>query len=426
MNLKEHRSFGVDIILLMAVIFLISIGLISVYSASIYLAKAHFFDSLFFFKRQAYFALFGLFLMFLATNVNYQSYKNYAIPFFIISIVLLFLVWVPGIGGSIRGAKRWLRIGPWIFMPSIIAQVSITFCLADLLSSESLNINFKKPLLLIFLIVLLPSLIILFQPDIANSLIIIMLGSLILYFYGIDKKYIMIIYTLYTIPVVYLFISHWNFIKRLAAFINPWQDPLGNGYHIIQSLIALGSGGITGVGYNQGMQKLFYVPDIHTTFIISCIGEESGLIGILIIISCFILLLLRGFLIAIRAKDYFGKCLAFGIVIIIGLEVIINLFLVYGLFPVTGIELPFISYSSTNNLLKLYLIGILLNISYESKKYSSLSYRANICINFIHDRMRNFAESIEHNIYYKLLLFAVALLTIIGFAFSLIKLIMVK
>ncbi|HER24400.1 MAG TPA: putative lipid II flippase FtsW, partial [Candidatus Atribacteria bacterium] len=322
-------------------------------------------DSYYFLKKQLIYAIIALIAFFFAIYTDYHYYKKFTLPILIVSIALLSMVYFPGIGRTAGGASRWVRFGFFSFQPSEIAKFALILYIAESLTRkqtkdiETFVRGVLPPLIIMFVMFLL----ILNEPDFSTSIIILGISFIMLFIGGtrVIQLYALIVAA---IPLGILILSREEYRKsRLLSFLNPWKDPLDSGFHIIQSLLALGSGGIFGIGLAESKQKYFYLPDQHTDFIFSIIGEELGFIGTVVIIVLFIILLWRGFRIALDTSDPFGTLLAAGITSMIVFQSIINIGVVTKMVPTTGITLPFISYGGTSLIINMFCVGILLNIS---------------------------------------------------------------
>ncbi len=361
-----------DLWLFIAVIILMAIGICMVFSSSYVMAYKWYGDSYFFLKRQILYAIIGLVIFFFAIYADYHYYKKVALPILVLSIILLSLVFIPEIGRSAGGARRWVKIGFFSFQPSEIAKFALILYMAESLTrkhSEEIK-TFIKGILPSLIILLVIFLLILKEPDFSTSLIILGI-SFIMLFIGGTRIIQLFTLLVVAIPAGILILLREEYRRiRLISFLDPWKDPLDSGFHIIQSLLALGSGGISGIGLGESRQKFFYLPDQHTDFIFSIIGEELGFIGTLMIIVLFIVLLWRGFRIAVNSVDKFGTLLAAGITAMITFQSIINIGVVTKIIPTTGITLPFISFGGSSLIVNMFCAGILLNISqYRVKEY---------------------------------------------------------
>lgn len=353
-----------DVILLLVTLILITIGAVMIYSSSSILATERFKDGQYFIKKHILFVSIGMVSMVLLMKIPYHRLKKLAYPGIILTVVLLALLLIPPFGVRAGHATRWLKMGIFSFQVSEMAKISVVLFLAHYLSRKAEHLKeFPKGILTPLLITLPIIGLILLEPDfgtaaITVSIMIIMLylsGSRILYLSGLMAAFV---------PIGLWLVLHKNYrLERLKTFFDPWKDPLNSGFHIIQSLLSFGSGGAFGVGLGDSMQKLFYLPEPHTDFILAVIAEEMGFIGVAVIISLFIIFIVRGFLISLRSPDLFGALLAAGLTMIIALEAFINIAGVMGLIPLKGLVLPFISYGGTSLIMSLTAVGILLNIS---------------------------------------------------------------
>jgi cell division protein FtsW len=300
--------------------------------------------------------------MFLAYNVRPSFLKKIAVPLLIVSFVLLILVFLPVIGVHAGGAKRWIRLWPSTFQPSEFVKLSMVIFLARYLSSPDYITgsftSFIKPISIMIGF----QAIMLMQPDFGSAMSLAFLTLAMLFLSGIRLRYLFSL-SLLAMPVLYTLIMEPYRLRRVTSFLDPWKDPQGSGFQLVQSFIAFGSGGITGVGIGGSKQKLSYLPESHTDFIFSIIGEEFGFIGVSIIIALFLLIFIRGISIANKTKDRFAYYLAVGLSLMISLQALINFAVATGLVPTKGLPLPFISYGGSSLLVNLAAIGILLNIS---------------------------------------------------------------
>ena len=351
-------------LLLLIVFVLVGTGIVMVYSSSSISADTKFGDSIHFLKRQSCFALIGLLLMFFVMNIRYQVLQRLVYPIIIISFLLLTLVLIPGIGTTIGGSTRWFRIGPLSFQPSELAKLALVIFLAYSLSKKEKTIkSFSIGFLPHLIVTLVMSGLVLLQPDFGAAMILLFLFFILMFAAGTKIRYLTSLLGVMSVGCYFLITCVGYRLDRITAYLNPWEDPTATGFQIIQSFLAFGSGGLWGAGLGNGKQKLFYLPEPHTDFICSIIGEELGFIGILFVIILFITLFFCGLKIALKAPDLLGTYLALGITSLISLHTVINLGVVMGLLPTKGSTLPFISYGGTSLVVNLIGIGILLNIS---------------------------------------------------------------
>ena len=346
----------VDWILVISVILLSVFGLVMIYSAS-YVWSEYKFDTPYkFVRNQGIFFIIGIVIMYLVSKINYNYYYKYSKHILLFCILLLILVLIPGVGTVRNGSRSWFGIGSFGIQPSEFTKLALI-----IFSSKYLT-NHNK-LLPVIVVTLGVFGIIMLQPDFGTGTIIVMTIFGILFINGMKVSFIFKIGILGLIGVVILVLIAPYRLSRIMSFVNPWSDPLGSGFQIIQSLYAIGPGGLFGLGFGNSIQKHFYLPEPQTDFIFSIISEEFGFIGILIVATIFCIIIYRGIYIAINSHDKFAKNVAFGIVFGISFQALLNLMVVVGLIPVTGVTLPFLSYGGSSLLICFLSVGILLNIS---------------------------------------------------------------
>jgi cell division protein FtsW len=359
------KRVGVDKWLYGATLMLVVVGLLMVFSASAVMASQRFGSPYFFVIRQSEWAALGLTAMTLLMKVDYRIYNRPNVVFPAIGTTVLMLLAVFFMHGS-HGAHRWIAVGPLSFQPSEIAKPVLILFLAWFLQNRMDSIEDIRGTILP---AALPSLLfiglILKEPDLGTALVCAAATALLLYLAGMNMKWLGVA-AVAAAPVLYfmLFRVKWR-RDRILAFMNPESDPLGKGFHIIQSLIAVGTGGFRGLGYMEGRQKLFYLPESHTDYIFANLAEELGLIGALIVIGLFATLGYRGMRAAILSKDPFARFLAFGITATLLIQAFFNISVVLALVPTKGITLPLVSYGGTSLFIVLASIGVLLNITRE-------------------------------------------------------------
>ena len=360
--MRDKRRF--DFILLFAALVLVAIGIVMVYSTSAIIAGDRFGDPYFFLRRQAVYATIGFVLMILASLFPYEKLKRFAYPIFVVSVLFLIAVLVPGIGHRSGGAMRWLKIQTFSFQPSEFAKLGLVIFLAYLLAKKeekirSFSFGFLPPVLLSGLVIAL----VMIEPDFGAAFFLTAMVFLLLFVSGARVIYIAGALFM-AIPVAYALLMNVGYRhKRLLSFIRPWDDPSGTSFQIIQSFLSFGSGGFFGLGLGEGKQKLFFLPAPHTDFIFSIIGEELGLVGAMVVVLLFFILTLRGVQIGLSLEDRFGAYLALGITLMISLQAAINMGVVLGLLPTKGLTLPFVSYGGTSLIVNLIGVGILLHLS---------------------------------------------------------------
>jgi len=353
-----------DLPLIGATLFLLSWGTVMIYSTGGVYADLQYNDGQYFLYRHLMHMLVGLLLMAVALVVNYQKWQKYSIWLMSGILVLLILVLIPEIGHEVKGGRRWLRIGSFSLQPAELLKVVLIIYVASYLErKQEFLASFFRGLTPNFIVTGIYLFLVLLQPDFGTVVLIATTILLMLYVGG--GRPIHIATSLFGVVIIggILIASHSYRVRRMLAFLNPWDDPQNAGFQIIQSFIALGTGGWLGKGLGESLQKRLFLPDAHTDFIFAIIGEELGFLWICVLIILFSVFIWRGYWIAWNAKDEFGKYLAFGATTVLSLQIILNLFVVLGLLPTKGLPLPFISYGGTSLVVAMFLTGILLNIS---------------------------------------------------------------
>ncbi|MDH2335273.1 stage V sporulation protein E [Clostridium perfringens] len=364
---KKRNINPLDYGLLYTIVILLAIGVVMVYSASSYFAMVNYNDSTAFLKKQALFAIVGFIAMIFISRCDYHKLKKLTGILLIITPILLVAVYA---FPATKGAQRWIRLGPLSFQPSELAKYAVVIILAHMITNKGEQIKeFWKGIVPCFVIGGGFAALILAQKNLSIAAVTGFVTFIMVFVAGARKRFMFGVIT----PIILSLGSFFTLFedyrrRRLLNFINPWKDPAGDGYQLIQSFYALGAGGVTGLGIGQSRQKTLYMPEPHNDFIFAIIGEELGLIGCTVVILLFVIFVYRGIKIAMSAKDEYGTLLAVGITSIIGLQAIINIAVVTGSMPVTGVPLPFISYGGTALVFNLMAMGILLNISRQRNK----------------------------------------------------------
>ncbi|MBN6185939.1 stage V sporulation protein E [Aneurinibacillus sp. BA2021] len=354
-----------DFLIIVATFVLLAVGVVMVYSSSAVVA-AQKGDPFFFTKRQLIFAVLGVVAMFMTMNIDYWVWKRWAKPGLLFCFFLLVVVLV--IGKEVNGAKSWLGIGAFGIQPAEFMKLGMAAFLAKWLSENQKEIgSFMKGLLPTLGIVCLAFGLIMLQPDLGTGTVLLGTSVLMIFVAGMRLAHLFGLALLGVAGFIGLILVAPYRMDRITAFVDPWSDPLGTGYQLIQSLYAIGPGGLMGLGIGMSRQKFLYLPEPYNDFIFSILAEELGFIGGVTVLLLFLLLLWRGMRIAITAPDLFGSLLATGIIGMLAIQVIINVGVVTGMFPVTGITLPFLSYGGSSLTLMLTGIGVLLNISRYAK-----------------------------------------------------------
>ncbi len=353
-----------DKILALSVILLSLFGLIMIYSASSIWAEYKFSDSFHYLKYQLLFFIVGLVLMFIVSKIDYRLYYKKANTILICCFILLILVLIPGIGSVRNGSRSWFGIASFGIQPSEAAKLGLIIFTSKYLSKSNKFLkSYKEGVFPILGITFLFFGLIMLEPDLGTGVILVVAITALLFISGVNMKFFYGLGLLGVIGLVALIVIAPYRMDRITAFINPWKDASGTGFQIIQSLYAIGPGGLLGTGFLNSIQKHFYLPEPQTDFIFSIIAEEFGVVGAFIVVGLFSLILYRGIKIALNSKDLFGKYLSLGIIFQLIFQALMNLMVVIGLIPVTGVTLPFLSYGGSSLLVSMVSIGILLNIS---------------------------------------------------------------
>ena len=357
----DYWLFGIALML-------VSIGVVMVYSASAIVAADRFRDPYFFLKRQVFWAALSCGALWLALRTDYRRIEKFVLPLLLLAGVLLVLVLIPGLGVSINGSRRWLRLGPLSFQPAELAKLALVVYLAAFLARKREDAQDAWRGLVPPLAVggSLAALVML-QPDLGNAMTLLVLTIGLLFLAGAPVHWLAML----AIPAIPLAtIAVWMApyrMRRVFAFLDPWQDPRGAGFQIIQSWLAFGSGGVFGRGIGESRQKLFYLPEAHTDFIFSIIGEEVGFVGATLVVALFAALVWRGLRVGLRVADPFGAYLALGITVLVATQTLVNLGVVTGMLPTKGLPLPFLSFGGSALLMTMLATGVLLNISQDAR-----------------------------------------------------------
>jgi len=357
------RKLKSDRVFFLTTILLVGLSVVMVYSASAAVALERTGNAFTFLIKQAMWAMLGLAILAVVMRIDYRTYREPAFIWTCLGVVGFALVLVL-FSAPINNARRWFGFGGIGVQPSELAKLAAIFFIAALLERRMHRIDdVAYALLPIGLVVALIVGLILLEPDFGTSMSLILIAAVMVFSAGIDYRYVGGA-MLCALPAIYVLVMGTAYRRRrMLAFLHPWDDPLGDGFQVIQSLIAVGTGGVSGRGLMNGVQKLFYLPEAHTDFIYSVISEELGLIGSTVVLLCFCVLTWRGMRVALRAPDTFGSFLALGLTTMIALQAFINISVVLGLMPTKGIPLPFVSNGGSSLLINLVGMGILLNVS---------------------------------------------------------------
>jgi cell division protein FtsW len=352
-----------DALLLGSVAFLLALGLVMVFSASSATAYSAYHDTAYFLKRQVAFLLVGLVLAYPAYRVDYRKLRKIAPAVVIVTFVLLVVTLVPHIGFATGGARRWIGLRAISFQPSEFGKLALVLFLAAKLASLGERVqSLSKGVWPVLFITLLLSAPVFAEPDMGTASIYIFTAFALLFTAGARVEHL-IMCVLVMLPGVAIAVASSPYrLARILAFLHPWKDPQNTGFHIVQSLLALGSGGVFGLGLGASRQKYFYLPAAHTDFIFSVLGEELGLLGCVTVIALFLLFAIRGVTLALKAPDRFGMLLAMGCTFAIVIQAFINVGVVTSSWPVTGVPLPFFSFGGSSLIVSLIAVALIANV----------------------------------------------------------------
>ena len=366
---KYQKKGKSEYTLLIATILLVGIGLLFVYSASYYTAEKNTGNKFFYLTKQSIGAIVGFVSMFFCAKLSKKFLKKIAIPLVIVSTILLVIVLIPGIGVENYGARRWIGIGSFTFQPSEIAKFSLVLFVAYFVSRQTYDAKKFKNLLPIIGVGGVYCLLIILEPNMSITVCVGLILVILLLMAGAKiKHFVLILLPLIGAVPLLIFAEPYR-VQRLLAFLDPWANPKDEGYQLIQSLYALGSGGWFGVGLFNSRQKYSFLPFAESDFIFSVIGEEWGLFGCLIVLCLYLLIIISGIKIAVRSHDFFDTVLAGGITAVIGVQSAINFCVVTGLIPPTGLPLPFISFGGTSLVVFTSAIGLLYGVASRNRTF---------------------------------------------------------
>lgn len=361
---RATKRVAMDHSLLIITIVLALVGLVMVFSASAVVAGNRFHDPGYFLKRQLAWLAFGFLLLHLASRIDYIWWKRLSFPLLGLTVVLLVMVLMPAFGVAVKGARRWLRLGLISIQPAEIAKlVAVMYLAAYLAKKEDRLTGFFSGLAPALLVIGVLSGLVLLEPDLGTVIVMGTVAISLLFLGGARLSHLLSLGLCAVPAVIVLVLSSSYRRQRLMTFLAPWKDASDAGFQITQSFLAFGSGGLFGVGLGEGKQKLFFLPEAHTDFVLALVGEELGLVGTAVIILLFALFAIRGFQVAARARMPFGRYLGMGITLLIGVQALINACVVTGLVPTKGLTLPFVSYGGSSLVTCMFGVGILLNIS---------------------------------------------------------------
>ncbi len=363
-DIDKSASRPMDRTVLVVTYMLTLTGLIIMFSASGVMAETRYGDSTFFLKRQSLWLLLGLMALHWVAQRDYTMWKTLAPYSLALTFVLLVMVLLPFLGTQVNGARRWFRVAGLSIQPGEIAKLSIVLYLASFVVRKEQDLaTFRRGVLAPMAVIGTFGALLLLEPDMGTAVVLTLLSFGLLFLGGAKIPHLLVMGT-FLLAVACLLIMQSDYRwRRLLNFMDPWQDPTNDGFQLTQSFVALGNGGLFGVGLGEGRQKLFFLPEAHGDFVLALVGEELGFLGTGLLIGLFAVLIVKGFKVAGRAPDAFGRHLAGGVTLLVGIQVLINMSVVSGLLPTKGLTLPFVSYGGSSLIMNLVEIGILLSIS---------------------------------------------------------------
>lgn len=365
---KKGEAGGIDIVFLILVLCLLAFGLIMVASSSYVAALYKYGDSYHYVKRQLLFAVAGVAAMLFISRFDYHTFRRFSLALLIVSVVMLVLVLIPGIGIKVNGARRWLGFGAFRFQPSEIAKLAIILVFSSYMAANYKRMKeFKVGILIPAAVLLVVCGLVAVETHVSGAILIFAVGAVMIFVGGASLKQFLGIGVTGVVALAgFAFLTPYA-KTRIDTWLNPFTDPTGEGFQTIQSLYAIGSGGLLGLGLGQSRQKFLYIPEPQNDYIFSIVCEELGFVGAMMVIVLFVLLIWRGFVIAYHAKDKFGSLLVVGIISRVAIQTVLNIAVVTNSIPPTGISLPFFSYGGTALLMLLVEMGIVLAVSRHSR-----------------------------------------------------------
>jgi cell division protein FtsW len=357
--------YGVDLGLLAAVLALLAIGVAMVFSASFAVAETEFGDDTYFLFRHLIWVSIGLVALVVISHIDYHHWQRVAMPLYVVTLALLVAVLVPGVGSTTYGASRWISLGPILsFQPSEVAKVAVILYLGAWISRVGGDIHKFTFGTIPFTIILAVSAgLVLVEPDLGTTIVLLLTAASVFFVAGANVLHALLGSSVGLVLLINHVMKHDYKVDRIKAFMDPWADPAGIGWHTTQTLIALGSGGIAGLGLGASRQKYFYLPNAHTDSIFAIVGEEIGFVGTALVLLLFLFFAWRGLAIACATRDPFGRALAAGTTLLIGWQSMLNMAVVSNVVPNTGVPLPFLSYGGTSTVITLVAVGMLLSVS---------------------------------------------------------------
>lgn len=369
MNMRKEGYSLPDFRLLVIAYVIIAFGLSMVYSASIQISKTLYDNQYAIFKNQLIWFVTGTVFLLVTMNLPSRFYERFSRWFLFVNLFLLILVLFPSVGHRVAGSRSWIRFGMFGFQPSELVKITLILYLASMFNRSRINVEsffegYLPPLIVSTVVFFL----ILLQPDVGSAFLVAVIIGLLFFVSGIRIRFLVV--TVFTmLPFIYLLVSKVAYRKmRLLTYINPSRDPVDSGYHILQSIKCFQTAGFFGRGIGNGVQKLYYLPQAHTDFIFSVIGEETGLLGGSVLLLLFVYMLSRSVRITLRTPDKFGFLAGTGICIMWAVQILVNIFVSVGLIPITGLPLPFISYGGSSLVVNMIALGVLLSLSRSARR----------------------------------------------------------
>lgn len=361
---QEIRRGPPDGWLVASVLGLCGVGLVMVYSSSSVVAFERFGDAAYFLKRQLVWFVLGCACMTLTSRVHYTAWRGLAAPLLAASLGLLGAVLVPGVGEVAGGARRWIAVGPVSFQPVELAKFSLVVYLAHFLANRRDQVRYLvRGLLPPLAFTAVMAALVLRQPDMGSAVVLAAIAGAVLFCGGARLHHLAAVALVATPVAVWAALAEAYRRQRILAFLDPWRDTLGSGFHIIQSLVAVASGGVAGVGLGQSRQKFFYLPERHTDFIFAILAEELGIVGVVLVVGLYAVFVARTYRAALRAPDRYGALLAAGFGAWVAAQAVLNMGVVTGMLPVTGVPLPFVSFGGSSLVALMAASGVCLNLS---------------------------------------------------------------
>lgn len=367
---RINKGHGLDFVLLFTVIILLFIGIIALSSASSYYSLKYYNNSVYLLTKQIIFGIFGVILMLIISKINYNKYLNVGYLGYLIGIFLMLAVFIPGLGKTINGASRWLNLGIFTFQPSEVMKILLIIAISAYMIKNSTKTVSVKDYFIPACMILLVGIIMYFQSHMSGAMIMFFLGGILIIASGIKLKAVIVIpFIIISLALIVFFLFSEPYrLKRVTSFFNPESNMMDSNWQPVQSLYAIGSGGVFGRGLGQSLQKYSWLPEAQNDFVFSVFAEEFGFVGCIIVISLYAFFIIKGFVLALNCNNKFGRLLTVGIISMFAFQAIINIAVVTSSMPTTGMPLPFFSSGGTSLVINLVAVGIMLNVSRNNTK----------------------------------------------------------